>query len=187
LEGSVKARLIASIVVAGAVALGMSGCNLIAPQATLKQYDASDGVGVTVGSVAVRNAIVVSDDGETGNLVFSVANRDDRAHTVLIEVEGIDEQFQVLAEPGLTSFDGSGANDPLRIESLGVQPGGIIDVFFQYRRAARVLDACPHAPADGGTDGGADRDPDAARHAHDGADRVVEHRSQTHERTPRSS
>jgi hypothetical protein len=128
----VKARLIASIVVAGAVALGMSGCNLIAPQATLKQYDASDGVGVTVGSVAVRNAIVVSDDGETGNLVFSVANRDDRAHTVLIEVEGIDEQFQVLAEPGLTSFDGSGANDPLRIESLGVQPGGIIDVFFQY-------------------------------------------------------
>jgi hypothetical protein len=132
LEGSVKARLIASIVVAGAVALGMSGCNLIAPQATLKQYDASDGVGVTVGSVAVRNAIVVSDDGETGNLVFSVANRDDRAHTVLIEVEGIDEQFQVLAEPGLTSFDGSGANDPLRIESLGVQPGGIIDVFFQY-------------------------------------------------------
>lgn len=127
-----KARLIASIVVAGAVALGMSGCNLIAPQATLKQYDASDGVGVTVGSVAVRNAIMVSDDGETGNLVFSVANRDDRAHTVLIEVEGSDEQFQVLAEPGLTSFDGSGANDPLRVESLGVQPGAIVDVFFQY-------------------------------------------------------
>ncbi|WP_285038198.1 hypothetical protein [Plantibacter sp. lyk4-40-MEA-4] len=127
-----KARLIASIVVAGAVALGMSGCNLIAPQATLKQYDASDGVGVTVGSVAVRNAIVVSDDGETGNLVFSVANLDDRAHTVLIEIEGKDEQFQVLAEPGLTTFDGSGANDPLRIESLGVQPGAIVDVFFQY-------------------------------------------------------
>ncbi|MBD8467121.1 MULTISPECIES: hypothetical protein [unclassified Plantibacter] len=127
-----KARLIASIVVAGAVALGMSGCNLIAPQATLKHYDASDGVGVTVGSVAVRNAIVVSDDGETGNLVFSVANRDDRAHTVLIEIEGKDEQFQVLAEPGLTTFDGSGANDPLRIESLGTQPGAVLDVFFQY-------------------------------------------------------
>lgn len=127
-----KARLIASIVVAGAVALGMSGCNLIAPQATLKQYDASDGVGVTVGSVAVRNAIVVSDDGETGNLVFSLANRDDRAHTVLIEIEGKDEQFQVLAEPGLTTFDGSGANDPLRIEALGTQPGAVLDVFFQY-------------------------------------------------------
>ncbi|MGK9146349.1 hypothetical protein KXS11_01805 [Plantibacter flavus] len=127
-----KARLIASIVVAGALTLGMSGCNLIAPQATLKQYDASDGVGVTVGHVKVRNAIVISDDGEVGNLVFSVANTDDRAHTVLIEVEGSDEKFQVLAEPGLTSFDGSGANEPIRIEPLGAQPGAILDVFFQY-------------------------------------------------------
>lgn len=127
-----KARLIASIVVAGVLTLGMSGCNLIAPQATLKQYDASDGVGVSVGKVDVRNAIVISDDGEVGNLVFSVANTDDRAHTILIEVEGSDEQFQVLAEPGLTSFDGSGANDPLRIEPLGAKPGAVLDVFFQY-------------------------------------------------------
>lgn len=127
-----KARLIASIVVAGALALGMSGCNLIAPQATLKQYDASDGVGVKVGKVDIRNAIVVADDDTVGNLVFSVANTDDRAHTILIEVEGSDEQFQVLAEPGLTTFDGSGANEPLRIEPLGAKPGAILDVFFQY-------------------------------------------------------
>ena len=127
-----KARIVASIALAGALALGTAGCNLIAPQATTKHYDASDGVGVTVGKIDVRNALIISDDGEVGNLVFSVANQDERAHTVLIEIEGVDEKLQVLAKPGLTTFDGKNGDDPVRIENLGAKPGAVIRVFFQY-------------------------------------------------------
>ncbi|MFZ4894673.1 hypothetical protein ACL9RL_09505 [Plantibacter sp. Mn2098] len=128
-----KARIVASIVLAGALALGTAGCNLIAPQATTKHYDASDGVSVTVGKIGVRNALIISDDGVVGNLVFSVSNTDTKAHTVVIEVEGNSERFQVVAEPGITSFDGRpDSNAPVRIDELGAKPGAVIRVFFQY-------------------------------------------------------
>ena len=43
-----KFRIVLAASLALGVALGTSGCNLIQPQATTKQYDASDGVGVNV-------------------------------------------------------------------------------------------------------------------------------------------
>src|SRR5687768_11604563 len=41
LGGPVKARLIASVVLAASVVLGTSACNLVAPQATTELYDPS--------------------------------------------------------------------------------------------------------------------------------------------------
>ena len=51
------------IVPLGSLALSavlLSGCSLTAEIANLEPYDPSDGVGVTLGDVAVRNALLVT-------------------------------------------------------------------------------------------------------------------------------
>src|ERR1700710_1284550 len=75
---SVKARVAASVALALAVAFGTAGCGFVAPQATTKHYDASDGVGGTVGQIDVRNAMIITDasDGTVGNLVVTLVNND---------------------------------------------------------------------------------------------------------------
>ncbi len=66
--------LVASAGLALAAALVLSGCNFITTQATLKPYDASDGVSTTIGDVGILNALVLSEDGINGNLVFTALN-----------------------------------------------------------------------------------------------------------------
>jgi hypothetical protein len=71
----VKIRAILAIALALAVTTGTAGCNLIQPQATTKQYDASDGVGVNLGELDLNNMILLSDDdGESANLVVGAVN-----------------------------------------------------------------------------------------------------------------
>jgi hypothetical protein len=70
----VKFRIAIATVLAVGVALGTSGCNLIQPQATTKHYDASDGVGVNVGALKLRNLIVLSNDGVIGSLLLTGVN-----------------------------------------------------------------------------------------------------------------
>lgn len=69
-----KIRAILALALALAVTTGTAGCNLIQPQATTKQYDASDGVGVNLGELDLNNMILLSDDGESANLVVGAIN-----------------------------------------------------------------------------------------------------------------
>ena len=70
-----KIRAILVLVVALAVATGTAGCNLIQPQATTKNYEPSDGVGVNLGALDLRNMILLTDNaGETANLVVGAVN-----------------------------------------------------------------------------------------------------------------
>ena len=75
-----KARVAASIVLALAVAVGTAGCGFIAPQATTKHYDASDGVSGNVGQIDVRNAFIVTD----GVLESGPVRMDVERHVVLV-------------------------------------------------------------------------------------------------------
>jgi hypothetical protein len=72
---TVKIRVILALALAVAVATGTAGCNLIQPQATTTQYDASDGVGVNLGELDLNNMILLSDNGgESANLVVGAVN-----------------------------------------------------------------------------------------------------------------
>jgi hypothetical protein len=72
---TVKIRAILALALAVAVTTGTAGCNLIQPQATTKQYDASDGVAVNLGELDLNNMILLSDDGgESANLVVGAIN-----------------------------------------------------------------------------------------------------------------
>lgn len=129
-----KARIAASIVLAVGVVLGTSACNLLAPQATTKHYDPSDGVSANVGDLAIRNVFLVSDNGETGNLVVTVVNSGDTDQQLEIQAEGtsgkITETVSVAADT--TTVIGEPDGVQVVLDGLDTIPGALLPVFFTY-------------------------------------------------------
>ncbi|MFD5213072.1 DNA modification methylase [Microbacterium sp. NPDC058345] len=130
LAASATRRLAAVAALGAAVALGTTGCTFITHQATTNEYPASDGVNVesTGGPVVVRNAFIVATaDGSEGNLVAALVNESDAAATLTIDVEG--EQLRVRVPAG-ESLSLGGADQPLLIDALDVQPGATAEMLF---------------------------------------------------------
>ena len=142
-------RIAATVVLAVGIVLGTAGCNLTAPQATTKHYDASDGVSGSVGSIDVRNVIIVSDNGKVGNLVFTMVNNGNTAHLVTVQTgTGTDKASkQVSVAAGAVQPFGGPDNRRVLIQNLNTQPGSVFPVYFQYgtktgvRLLAPVLDS----------------------------------------------
>ncbi|MFC4222994.1 hypothetical protein [Lysinibacter cavernae] len=129
-----KARIVSSVVLAAAVMVGATGCNLISPQATTYHYDPSDGVGGNTGELAIRNVMLIETEVEgTYSVVFSVVNNS--ADTVDLNVHVQDGNSQaedsVTVAPGINKF-GDEDQDVLIFEDVDTKPGAIIPVFFQY-------------------------------------------------------
>ncbi|MBX0300267.1 hypothetical protein K2F54_09795 [Cryobacterium sp. 1639] len=123
----------ATVVVAAGILLGTTGCNLYAPQATTIQYDASDGVSGDVGDLAIRNAILLTADGENANLLVHVVNSSTEDIELLVQYEGVDEKIdtEVTIEANSTTEIGvDGESVP--VESLNASAGSLFPVFFQY-------------------------------------------------------
>ncbi|MDN4616044.1 hypothetical protein P5G50_16460 [Leifsonia sp. F6_8S_P_1B] len=132
-----KARVAASVVLALSVALGTAGCGLVAPQATTKHYDASDGVSGSVGSIDVRNAIVVTgDDDSVGSLVVTLVNTDSKSHRVAVTAgDDSSSRAYVTVEPGQVKQVGSDPESEtgnVFFPEFSGKPGGLFPVYFQY-------------------------------------------------------
>lgn len=136
-----KARLVASAALALGIVIGGSGCSMLTYQATTEHYDASDGVSADLGALDLRNILVVSDDGELGNLVLTVVNTG--AEDVELEVEFGDGQ---RAEPieisagstvafGVDEAEGLDVLEPVLLEGIGTEPGSLLPVYFKYSGA----------------------------------------------------
>jgi hypothetical protein len=139
----VKARLAASAVLAVGLVLGASGCSMLTYQATTEHYDASDGVSVNVGDLDVRNILVVSDDGEDGNLVLTVVNTGEDDAELGVQVgEGGSEPLIIEVEAGATVSLG-GDEEPLLLEGIDTQPGALLPIFFQYGTAEGIEKLVP--------------------------------------------
>lgn len=129
-----KARLLASVVIAATVALIASGCTFLTPQATLDKYDPSDGTSVTVGDVLVRNAILLSADGETASLLASLINRGTSSATVKLQYENasgatVDETIHLNGST--TKLIGDGSGETLILEGLDAPVGTLLDIYVQ--------------------------------------------------------
>jgi hypothetical protein len=135
LEGFVRARVVASAASAALVAMVLAGCNFITPQATLKPYDASDGVSGKVGNIDVLNAFVISEDGVNGNLVFTALNSGGKSVTLSVQYESdgkkVDNTVTVTGH-GATDVGGFGDGDQLYLEGIDTAPGGLLALYFQY-------------------------------------------------------
>lgn len=134
-----KARVATTVALALAVAFSTAGCGLVAPQATTKHYDASDGVSGNVGTVDVRNAIIVTDakDGTVGNLVVTLVNTGDKSQRVAITAgdEG-SSAAEVTVKPGQVKQLGqdpeNGGPSNVLIPEFTAKPGSLFPVYFQY-------------------------------------------------------
>lgn len=135
-----KARLAASVVLALAVAIGAAGCTLITPQATLEHYEPSDGVGGETGPVAIRNALLISNEGEDATLVAGFVSTDGKPHMVNVQYENsegkqnLEVRVPVRGVLGLTIDD----LEPKVLRDINVLPGSLFPVYFQTGDATGV-------------------------------------------------
>ena len=112
-------------------------------QATTEHYDPSDGVSANVGDLDLRNILVVSDDGEDGNLVLTVVNTGDEDAELGVQVgEGGGEPLIIEVEAGATVSLG-GDEEPLLLEGIDTQPGALLPIFFQYGTAEGIEKLVP--------------------------------------------
>lgn len=128
-----KARIAASVVLAVGIAFTTVGCNLVAPQATRKIYDPSDGVGASIGDLALRNAMIISDDGKQGTLVVSVVNSSSETETLTVQYSSSAGRVsaKVKIAPGRTEI-GPKNPESVPMADLDTIPGSLFPVYFQY-------------------------------------------------------
>jgi hypothetical protein len=124
----------ATVVVAAGILLGTSGCNLYAPQATTNSYDASDGVSGDVGDLALRNAILFTDDGESANLLVHVVNSSADDVDLVVQYEGADDRVttEVTVAGNSTTEFGVEGGETVLVDSPDAAAGSLFPVFFQY-------------------------------------------------------
>lgn len=87
-----KIRAVAAAALALALGAGLTGCNMISPQRTEMEYAASDGVHADLGSIDVRNALLIVDTDATknteANLVLTAVNSTMQAGELTAAVNG---------------------------------------------------------------------------------------------------
>ena len=143
-----KIRIASSIALAAAIALGATGCSLIAPQGTTKAYAPSDGIEVNVEGVAVRNIMLIADEsGENFNVVFGTVNRTGEPRDLAISFtsEGSQQARAEFTVPtGSALFgDPDGEQAPVLVSIPDLVPGATVDAYFQAAGASEVQREVP--------------------------------------------
>jgi hypothetical protein len=131
----VKVRVVVAAVLAVGVALGTAGCNLIQPQATRIAYDPSDGVSVNVGGLDLRNLMIISDNGKTGNFLLSAVNssgEDVKLHIGFVsDGDVIDGHVEIPSNAKVPTSFGTKDEDRIILGGINTQPGGLLEVAFE--------------------------------------------------------
>ncbi|MFD1714561.1 DNA modification methylase [Amnibacterium flavum] len=133
-----KLRAVATVMLAGSLALGLSACNFISPQRTLQKYDPSDGVGADLGGLDVRNVLLITEDGESATLVMSVINTstDDRTLEVQYESSAAEAvagkvNFDIdVAGQSIVSTSPAGEKQ-IVLQGIDSPAGALFSVYFQ--------------------------------------------------------
>ncbi|GAA1572489.1 DNA modification methylase [Leucobacter aridicollis] len=146
-EALLKNRIAASLALAAALTLGMSGCSLIAHNATGVEYAPSDGVQVTSEGVALRNIMLVADEaGENFNLVFTAVNETGAPANVSVSMksESADATIDFVAPEGTTSFGNPNTDDELLVTPLeGLQAGQTVKSYFTINGTGDLVEYVP--------------------------------------------
>lgn len=130
-----KLRAAASALLAGAVLAILAGCGLVTPIATNIPYAPSDGVQGTIGKVKVLNALAITDRGNpNANLLFTASNGSAEEVTLnaQYEVDGERSTIQFVLEPNSITNIGFGESGPFTLTDVGIAPGELFRVYFQY-------------------------------------------------------
>ena len=105
-------------------------------QATTEAYTPSDGIAVNIGDLDLRNVLIVSDDGDDGNLIMTVVNTGEEDASLGLQFGDGDSQTLVVeVEAGESLTLGGDDDEPLLLEGIGTEPGSFLPVYFQYGNA----------------------------------------------------
>lgn len=128
----VKVRTWASL--AGAVALlgALTGCSVFSVGMTQHPYDASDGVSVHVGDIRLLNVLVITADGEDGNLIGSAVNSGDDDVDLVLQYESDGEKVDIEIEVPAQSVLILGQEEQLLLPAIDVIPGSMLKLYVQY-------------------------------------------------------
>jgi hypothetical protein len=149
----VRRRIAALAVIAVGLMLALAGCTFFAPQATLIHYDASDGVGINVGDIQVRNALVISPNGTDANFVGVFINTSSKAQTVNVQYTSktggkkstVTEQVKLgpaLSKTATISYGNPGVPQ-LVFRGADIKPGALLPLFIQYGGATGKMVLVP--------------------------------------------
>lgn len=129
-----RARIATSIALAAALAATLVGCSYVTPQASLQPYEPSDGVSASVGDIDVRNAMILSEDGISGNLVLHAINNGskDVELTVQYAVAGTKTDITIDVPGDGTADVGYGDDGQVFMNGILEKPGGLLALYFQY-------------------------------------------------------
>lgn len=128
-------RWVSSVAAGALLVVALTGCTFGARIANLEPYHPSDGVGVTMGDVAVRNAMLIANDSGSATLVMTVVNRGDEDVVVNFQY-GPDSSRQTISVdvPGGASLVRVG-DDPgtmVVLEDPELIPGALFEVYAEY-------------------------------------------------------
>jgi len=119
-------RILAATVLAGALALGTTGCSWVSPIATQRAYQPADGVNVNIGDMRVRNLRVFqSTSGTSGVIIGSFVNagtKDSGVTLSFINADGSGSRVRVPVKAGEkvdVGYNGGAAIS----EGIDVKPG----------------------------------------------------------------
>ena len=122
-----------SILAAVALLATLTGCTFLADQTVQTPYDPSDGFGTQVGGVDIRNVLLVTDDGETANLLVNLINTsgENVAMKVSWETSTGRTERNLYVAAGATKSFGNPSNQVI-LRGLDAELGSLFPVYFQY-------------------------------------------------------
>ncbi|MBN9605181.1 MAG: hypothetical protein J0G30_01040 [Actinomycetales bacterium] len=121
----------------GVIALfgaALVGSSFLVPHGTAVGYEPGDGVSATVGGVDVEGIVVITEDGELGNLLLTAVNNsgDNVALTVQYPSGSGRSDVTLRVPAGRSVGAGYGDNPQLLLENIGTPAGGLIPLYLQY-------------------------------------------------------
>jgi hypothetical protein len=129
------ARAAASVILAGALLVGTSACGLFSVPATLRNYDPTDGVNVTLGDVAIRNMVAIAAaDGKSLSLAVTLINSGTSYANVTFQYpsNGAQATSVKFVRPEAPLALGSGpGQEQFIITNSGVKTGANLPVYVQ--------------------------------------------------------
>jgi hypothetical protein len=116
------------------LAFALAGCNFLTPNATLKPYDASDGISSTVGDLTLSNVLVLTEDGVNGSLVFTAVNATASPVDLAVQYPSLGAKADLslsVAASGSTDF-GFGDGAQVYLTAIDTKAGALMPIYFQY-------------------------------------------------------
>jgi len=128
----VKMRVAASVVIAGLIVLGASGCEFVSPQDTTQINNVADGMDANAGAIDIRDALLITKDGTTASLVTTLVNTSSAAVTVSMQyTSSTGPTTQTLSVPANGSVSvRPGGTATITLTDVKATLGSLFPVYF---------------------------------------------------------